>query len=149
MVKLFNRDSLSDLNRVQNCTSVRIQIQDYQRIIQTKNHTICKLLTQYSSYFKLFIKTNTCRRMRGRHDPKKIVVMGDSAYDDKRIENIIKDKKWSFVMSLKKKRSVKSEHEFNFKPKSHGWCGVDIFFKNHRRLKPGASAPGFCCGCNL
>ena len=23
----------------------------------------------------------------------------------------------------------------NFKPKSHGWCGVDIFFKNHRRLK--------------
>ena len=38
---------------------------------------------------------------------KKIVVMGDSAYDDKRIENIIKDKKWSFVMSLKKNRSVK------------------------------------------
>jgi hypothetical protein len=36
--------------------------------------------------------------------------MGDSAYDDKRIENIIKDKKWSFVISLKKKRSVKSEH---------------------------------------
>ena len=72
-----------------------------------------------------------------RHDPKKIVVMGDSAYGDKRIENIIKykDKKWSFVMSLKKKRSVKSEHEFNFKPKFHGWCGVDIFFKNHRRLK--------------
>jgi len=61
--------------------------------------------------------------------------MGDSAYDDKRIENTIKDKKWSFVMSLKKKRSVKSEHVFNFKPKSHGWCGVDIFFKNHRRLK--------------
>ena len=43
----------------------------------------------------------------GRHDPKKNVVMGDSAYDDKRIENTIKDKKWSFVMSLKKKRSVK------------------------------------------
>ena len=28
----------------------------------------------------------------GKHDPKKIVVMGDSAYDDKRIENIIKEK---------------------------------------------------------
>jgi hypothetical protein len=71
----------------------------------------------------------------GKHDPQKIVVMGDSAYDDKRIENIIKEKKWSFVISLKKKRSVKSEHEFNSKPKLYDWCGIDIFFKKHRRLK--------------
>jgi hypothetical protein len=82
-----------------------------------------------------YLKSLNLYEYIGRHDPKKNVVMGDSAYDDKRIENIIKDKKWSFVMSLKKKRSVKSEHEFSFKPKSHSWCGVEIFFKNHRRLK--------------
>ena len=69
----------------------------------------------------------------GQHDPKEVVVIADSGYDDKKIEKAI-DKKWNFIIALKEKRSVKSENEYQNTPKSKDWSQVVAFFKNHRRL---------------
>lgn len=70
----------------------------------------------------------------GPHDPKEVVVIADSGYDDKNIENAIINKKWNFIIALKEKRSVKSENEYQNTPKSKNWSQVVAFFKNHRRL---------------
>ena len=71
----------------------------------------------------------------GPHDPKEVAVITDSGYDDKKIENAIVNKKWNFIIPLKKERSVKSEREYINTPESKGWSQVATFFKNHRRLK--------------
>ena len=69
----------------------------------------------------------------GNHNPKDVVVLADSGYDDKRIENAIVNKKWNFIIALKKTRSVKSERENANTPKSKGWTHIAEFFKTHRR----------------
>jgi hypothetical protein len=71
----------------------------------------------------------------GRHDPKQVVVPGDSGYDDKKIEKTISGKKWTYVIALKKKRSIKTLKEYSDTPKSKGWHQIGQFFKNHRRIK--------------
>ncbi|MCP3967404.1 MAG: transposase [Lentisphaerae bacterium] len=71
----------------------------------------------------------------GRHDPKKVVVLGDSGYDNKKIENTIERKEWIYIIALKKKRSVKTEKEYTNTTKSKGWNQVAKLFKNHRRVK--------------
>ena len=47
----------------------------------------------------------------GNHNPKEVIVLADSGYDDQRIENAIVKKKWQFIIALNKTRSVKSERE--------------------------------------
>jgi len=69
----------------------------------------------------------------GNHDPDEVVVLADSGYDDKRIENAIAGKKWNFIIALNKTRSVKSEKENANTPKSKGWTHIAEFFKTHRR----------------
>lgn len=71
----------------------------------------------------------------GFHDPDEVVVIGDSGYDDKNIQKAIDNKKWKFIIALKKTRSVKSENEYQNTPKTKGWSQIVTFFKNHRRLK--------------
>ena len=71
----------------------------------------------------------------GRHDPKKVVVLGDSGYDNKKIETTVARKGWIYIIALKKKRSVKTEKEFANTKKSEDWNQVEKFFKNHRRIK--------------
>ncbi len=71
----------------------------------------------------------------GHHDPKEVVVLADSGYDDKRIENTIARKKWKFIISLSKNRSVKSEKTYLITPKSRGWSQIAELFRNHRRVK--------------
>ena len=71
----------------------------------------------------------------GSHDPHDVVVLADSGYDDKKIEGAISEKKWSFIIALNKTRSVKSEHLYATTPKSKQWSQIDLFFRNHRRLK--------------
>ena len=58
----------------------------------------------------------------GEHKPENIVVLADSGYDDRDIENIITEKKWKFIMALKKTRSDKSEKQYLTTPK------IFIFF---------------------
>jgi len=70
----------------------------------------------------------------GRHKPSDIVVLADSGYDDKRIENAIVTKKWNFIIALNKKRSVKSQRQYASSPKSRRWTHVAVFFNNQRRI---------------
>ena len=71
----------------------------------------------------------------GSHDPREVVVLTDSGYDNKHIEKTIADKKWMFIIALKKKRCVKSEYLYATTPKSKQWSQVAQFFRNQRRLK--------------
>lgn len=67
----------------------------------------------------------------GSHDPRDVVVLTDSGYDNKHIEKTIADKKWMFIIALKKKRCVKSEYLYATTPTqfSHENCGF-LFLKN-------------------
>ena len=71
----------------------------------------------------------------GPHDPKQVLVLGDSGYDDKKIEKTISNKGWTYVIALKKKRSIKTLKEYIDTPKSKGWRQIEQFFKKHRRIK--------------
>lgn len=71
----------------------------------------------------------------GSHDSRDVVVLADSGYDNKHIEKTISDKKWMFIIALKKTRSVKSEHLYATTPKSKQWSQIAPFFRNQRRLK--------------
>lgn len=70
----------------------------------------------------------------GEHHPKHVVVLADSGYDDRKIENAIRNKKWHFIIALNKGRSVKSQNSFLCTPKSKGWSKVAQFFKDHRKV---------------
>jgi len=71
----------------------------------------------------------------GSYDSRDVVVLADSGYDNKHIEKTISDKKWMFIIALKKTRSVKSEHLYATTPKSKQWSQIAQFFRNQRRLK--------------
>jgi len=71
----------------------------------------------------------------GTYNPQEVVVLADSGYDDKRIENAIARKKWKFIIALGKNRSVKSEKTYGDTPQSRGWSQVADLFRNHRRVK--------------
>jgi len=71
----------------------------------------------------------------GPHRSRDVVVLTDSGYDNKKIENAIADKQWAFIMALSKTRSVKSETLYHRTPKSKQWLSVELFFRHHRRLK--------------
>lgn len=71
----------------------------------------------------------------GPHDPKQVLVLGDSGYDDKKIEKTISNKGWTYVIALKNKRSIKTLKEYADTPKSSGWHQIERFFKNNRRIK--------------
>jgi Transposase DDE domain len=71
----------------------------------------------------------------GPHRSRDVVVLTDSGYDNKKIENAIVDKRWAFITALSKTRSVKSETLYHSTPKSKQWLSVELFFRHHRRLK--------------
>jgi hypothetical protein len=68
----------------------------------------------------------------GDHDPKHVVVLADSGYDDRKIENAILKKRWHFIIALNKNRGVKSENSYLSTPKSKGWSQVAQLFNDHR-----------------
>jgi len=71
----------------------------------------------------------------GSYDRREVLVLADSGYDDKKIEQAIADKGWHFIIALSKTRSVKSEALALTTPTSQQWCHIDTFFRRHRRLK--------------
>jgi hypothetical protein len=71
----------------------------------------------------------------GAHDPNQVVVLADSGYDNKDIENTIDRKGWKYIIALKKTRSVKTEKQYADTAKSKGWHQVEQLFNKHRRLK--------------
>jgi Transposase DDE domain len=71
----------------------------------------------------------------GSYNPREVIVLADSGYDNKKIENAIINKHWHFIVALGKTRSVKSAALYQTTPKSRQWCHIATFFRNHRRLK--------------
>jgi hypothetical protein len=71
----------------------------------------------------------------GSYDPRDVIVLADSGYDNKKIENAIIEKHWHFIIALGQTRSVKSETLYLTTPKSRQWYQIAEFFRNHRRLK--------------
>jgi Transposase DDE domain len=71
----------------------------------------------------------------GSYDPREVVVLTDSGYDDKNIQNAIAAKQWHFIIALGKTRSVKSTLLYRTTPKSKQWSHIATFFRNHRWLK--------------
>ncbi|MDH3604342.1 MAG: hypothetical protein OEU26_32450, partial [Candidatus Tectomicrobia bacterium] len=71
----------------------------------------------------------------GSYNPHDVIVLADSGYDNKKIENAIVKKHWNFIIALGKTRSVKSETLYRTTPKSRQWCQMAGFFRNHRMLK--------------
>jgi len=71
----------------------------------------------------------------GSYDRREVLVLADSGYDDKKIENAIANKGWNCIIALGTTRSVKSEALALTTPTSQQWCHIDTFFRRHRRLK--------------
>jgi hypothetical protein len=71
----------------------------------------------------------------GSYDPRQVVVLMDSGYDNKKIQNAIAAKPWHFIVALGKSRSVKSATLALTTPQSKQWCHIATYFRNHRWLK--------------
>jgi len=71
----------------------------------------------------------------GAYDPRQVVVLTDSGYDNKKIQNAIAAKPWHFIIALGKTRSVKSPTLALTTPKAKQWGHIATFFRNHRWLK--------------
>ena len=82
-----------------------------------------------------YLKTLDLEAYLGAYDQREVVVLADSGYDDKKIEQAIAQKGWNFIIALGKTRSVKSTALSLSTPTSHHWYHVDTFFHRHRRLK--------------
>ncbi len=70
----------------------------------------------------------------GPHCGTDVVVLNDSGYDVKKIQQTILKKQWHFLGALKASRGVKSPAQYRHTPKSTGWTGIAQFFHDHRRL---------------
>jgi hypothetical protein len=82
-----------------------------------------------------YLKALDLEAYLGAYDRREVVVLTDSGYDDKQIEQTIAKKGWNFIIALGKTRSVKSITLYLTTPKSKHWLHVDTFFRRHRRLK--------------
>src|SRR5437660_2544948 len=71
----------------------------------------------------------------GAYDRREVLVLADSGYDNKKIEQAIASPRWHFIIALSKTRSVKSEALALSTSTSQQWCHIDTFFRRHRRLK--------------
>ena len=71
----------------------------------------------------------------GAHDPRQVVVLMDSGYDNKKIQNAIAAKRWHFISALGKTRSVQSATRVLATPKAKQWWHIALFFRNQRWLK--------------
>jgi hypothetical protein len=102
----------------------------------SKNY--CKVLgikyaTEHERLVK-YLKTLELELYLGPHCSTDVVVLTDSGYDDKKIQNTILEKKWHFIIALKCRRGVKSDSQYLNTPKSTDWGQIAQFFKDHRRL---------------
>jgi hypothetical protein len=97
---------------------------DHDREYQSEHELVVEYITQLN--LEDYI---------GSYDPRDVLVLTDSGYDNKKIEIAIAEKQWAFIISLRKNRSVKSESLYLTTPKSKQWSHVATFFRHHRRLK--------------
>jgi hypothetical protein len=94
-------------------------------------------LTYHSEHERVvdYLKALDLEAYLGAYDRREVVVLADSGYDDKKIEQAIAQQGWNFIIALGKTRSVKSTALYLSSPTSKHWLHVDTFFRRHRRLK--------------
>ena len=71
----------------------------------------------------------------GAYDPRQVVVVTDSGYDNKKIQTAIAAKPWHCIIALGKTRRVTAPTLALTTPKTKQWCHMATFFRNHRWLK--------------
>jgi hypothetical protein len=71
----------------------------------------------------------------GAYDPREVIVLTDSGYDNKKIQKAIAAKHWHFMSALGKTRRVKSGLVYLTTPKAKQWSHIATFFRNQRWLK--------------
>jgi hypothetical protein len=81
-----------------------------------------------------YINALNLKEYIGYHRDREVVVLTDSGYDDKDIQNVILKKGWHFISALKISRGVKTEAKYAETRESSGWDGTDAFFRNHREI---------------
>src|SRR5215472_1430382 len=103
----------------------------------SKGYCQAQGLTYHSEHERVvaYLKALDLEAYLGAYDRREVVVLADSGYDDKQIEQAIAQKGWNFIIALGKTRSVKSTALYLSSPKSKHWLHVDTFFRRHRRLK--------------
>ena len=72
-----------------------------------------------------FLKTFSFKHLKGEIVPSEVVVLLDSGYDNKKIQETIVSRRWDFAVSLKSNRQVSS------RPKN--WSRIDKYFGDGRR----------------
>jgi len=71
----------------------------------------------------------------GTHDPRQVVFLADSGYDDHRIQKMVAAKKWCFIIALKSSRGVKTQAVYNKTKKSEGWNSIAVTYNKNRKVK--------------
>ena len=82
-----------------------------------------------------YLKALDLEAYLGAYDRREVVVLTDSGYDDKQIEQTLAQKGWNVIIALGKTRSVKSTPRSLNTPQSKHGLHVETFFRRHRRLK--------------
>ena len=75
-----------------------------------------------------YIKSLNLNEYIGIHVSSDVIVLTDSGFDNKKIQNAILKKRWHFICALKSSRGVKSEAKYAKNPKSSDWDGIALFF---------------------
>jgi hypothetical protein len=70
----------------------------------------------------------------GPHRPEDVVVLMDSGYDVKKLQQRIRSQGWHFLGALKSTRGVNSPMQYANTPNAKDWTGVAEFFRRHRRI---------------
>jgi len=104
----------------------------YSKSYCRKNNMTYK--TEHKNVFEYLKKLDLAEYI-GPHNPKKVVVLADSGYDNNKIESLIDRKGWRYIIALKKKRTVKTEKEYASTAKSKDWSQVEKVFKANRWIK--------------
>ena len=82
-----------------------------------------------------YLKVLNLNAWVGSHNPDEVVVLMDSGYDDKAIQNIILSRGRDFICSLKSHRSTKSIYTQDSRA-SYGWKKIRELFRLNRRYAP-------------
>ena len=81
-----------------------------------------------------YLRTLDLEDYLGAYDRREVLVVAESGYDNKKIEQAIADNGWHCIIALSKTRSVTSDALYLSTPPSRQWCHIDMFFRRHRRL---------------
>src|SRR5712691_11694921 len=92
-------------------------------------------LTYQSEHARVvtYLRTLALEDSLGSYDRREVLVLADSGYDKKKIENTIAANGWHCILALGKTRSVKAEALALTTCTSQQWCHIATFFRRHRR----------------